>query len=677
MRAAGEIGLLVAFVSTGYATFACFGAWRWRDGRLRTHAAWALLASLACVCLTTCILAIALLAKDYRFAYVAQYTSRMLPWHYSLSALWVGQAGSLLLWTCYSVLLSNVYWFWPRRVPSPLREPAGGFLALFCFFLVSVMVFGADPMAASNVAPREGAGLSPLLQHPAMLLHPPVVFLGYALWSLPCALAAAALLSRPTDRRWIREARSWALVAWTVLGSAILLGAEWAYEELGWGGYWGWDPVENASLIPWLTGTAFIHAAMAWHHLGVLKKTAVALALATFGMCHFATFLTRSGLLSSVHAFSQSPIGWYFLFLLIVLIIGGAYLIVRERFELAPERRLSGPWSRESIAAVSMVALTILALGTTGGTLAPALSELVVGRRVVVGTEYYNGLLAPLGLILLTGTAMAPLLRWGSPPGRAQKHVLTGLIPIAIAAGVIALLCGIRHPIALAVACVTSAALVAVAGSLYLDATRLSNSRGFARNALWVLSERRSQYSGFLIHIGLFVLAVGVTASSLGTRQIGAVLGERESVVFGRHTVRLVGYEQFECPDRLVAEVQLEVFEDGGKTCCLKPSRQLHLLQNEWTTEVAIHSSWSGDLYAVLQSGEGDRGVRLTLTENPLMRFIWMGGGIMGTGVLVRLWPARRGAGRTDRLLFRPRRTRSPLRSAVAFNAREECPTAT
>ena len=214
-------------------------------------------------------------------------------------------------------------------------------------FLVAVMVFAADPMAPNLTAADEGAGLSPLLQHPSMLIHPPIVFLSYAAWTVPCALALGALCYDPLHTTWIQLARPWAVAAWTLLGVGLLLGAHWAYQELGWGGYWGWDPVENGSLLPWLTGTAFIHSLLAWRHRGCLKKTAFALAIITFGLCNFATFLTRSGIFSSVHAFSESPIGWMFLLLMFALVASGIWLLIRHRAVLSGPPLSSSIFARE------------------------------------------------------------------------------------------------------------------------------------------------------------------------------------------------------------------------------------------------------------------------------------------------------------------------------------------
>ena len=349
----------------------------------------------------TLLLALALVTKDFRFAYVAQYSSRTLPWFYSLSALWVGQAGSLLLWCWLNGLLAILFRFMPTRTPSPLRGLTFGLLMLLSSFLVATTVFAVDPAAASLTSPREGSGLSPLLQHPAMLIHPPVIFLGYAAWSIPLRLPSRPCGLGGLTMTGTCAARSSTLFAWAVLGGGILLGAAWAYSELGWGGYWGWDPVENGSLLPWLTGTAPIHALMVWQHAGLLKKTTVALAIATFGLCCFATFLTRSGMFSSLHAFSESPIGWLFLVLMIVLVGGGSLLIVARREPLARQGTFTCVLCRESMIAISMLILILITIIVCGGTLSTALSQALIGRHIAVGADFYNYVLIPTGLLLL------------------------------------------------------------------------------------------------------------------------------------------------------------------------------------------------------------------------------------------------------------------------------------
>jgi cytochrome c-type biogenesis protein CcmF len=647
MRVAGQLCLLAAFVGTGYAAFACVVGWLTGHRMLRRTGLVAAVSSVVALSATLVVLAWALVARDFSFKYVTQYSSWLLAWHYSLSALWVGQAGSLLLWAWFLGALSLAYRLRAGVTLSPIRDGAFGVLMASLCFLLAIMVFGADPMEPSLVIPKEGAGLGPLLHHPAMLVHPPIVFIGYAAWTIPFAMAAAALVSGKLDASWMQEARPWALFAWTVLGAGILLGALWAYEELGWGGYWGWDPVENGSLIPWLTGSALIHALMTWRYCGILKKTALALAIATFGMCNFATFLTRSGVFSSVHAFSNSPIGWMFLAFMVVLATGGAALIAWRRGELAPDRPIRSLWSREAIIVGSTLLLLLLATVTTVGTLTVPLSDILIGRKIAVGPAFYNNVLIPTGLLLLAGVSVASLLRWGKSPSQTQQVALSVSAILGVFTAGIGLVLGLRHPAALAVAALAALAITATSAGLLLDAQRkVGNGDPRGRfGLLWAtLRDQRRQYAGFLTHLGFVCLAIGVTGSSLGTRRHEVVLHEGETIEWADRSIRHVELVQRELPDKLVAEAVLEIVPRRGAAYRLRPARHLHLLQNEWTTEVAIHSTWGGDFYTILNSGEGEGRVAVTLVVNPLMRWIWFGGGVMGAGALAALWPVRQGS---------------------------------
>jgi cytochrome c-type biogenesis protein CcmF len=642
MRNAGEFCLLAAFVGSGFAAFAGLAGGTRRSRWLRLAGSSAALLSVTALSLVMGILGRALYTKDFSFEYVAQYSSQTLPWHYSVSALWVGQAGSLLLWAWLLGLVAIGFRFWPRRSPptESLHEPAFGLLMGYLCFLIAIMVFAADPMAASLSPPAEGAGLSPLLQHPAMLIHPPVVFLGYSLWTVPFALAVAALLGPRVDARWVVQARPWALMAWSVLGSGILLGSYWAYEELSWGGYWGWDPVENGSLIPWLTGTALIHALMAWQHRRVLKKTALTLAIATFGLCNFATFLTRSGIFSSLHAFSQSPIGWLFLALMILLAAGGIGLLVRRRGELSAEKPLGSVFSREALIVLAAVALVLLTVVVIAGTLSSALSSALSGQTIFVGAAFYNNVLIPTGLVLLMTAALAPLMRWGEAPLPNQRRWLWTAAGAGVGAAVLAAAGGQRQPLTMAVIGLSVMALVALGGALWLDARRVGEG-GAASRLLVALGRGRRQYAGFLIHIGFFSLALGVTGSSLGKHHEEFDLREGQTVHWAGRQVRLVRRGQRELPDKLIAEAELEVVT-GGRSVTLVPARYFFRLDRSWTTKVAIDSTWHSDFYVVLQGGDMEGMVHFSFVESPMMRWMWLSGWITVAGTLWRLWPTRR-----------------------------------
>lgn len=656
MRVLGEICLLVSLVATGYAAFlsvCCGTAARRPRRRLATYAA---LVGFVSLTITIVVLTWALVSRDFRFEYVGQYASRLLPWQYCFSALWVGQAGSLLLWAWMMGLLAMVLGISPA-VDTDVRDTAFGLVMGNVCFLVAVMIFAADPMAPSLIAANEGAGLSPLLQHPSMLIHPPIVFLSYATWSVPCALALAALWHRRVDASWTHMARPWAISAWMILGVGLLLGAHWAYQELGWGGYWGWDPVENGSLLPWLTGTAFIHSSMAWRYRERLKKTAFALAIGTFGLCNFATFLTRSGIFSSVHAFSESPIGWMFLALMSALVVSGAALLIRGRNALKCEPLPTSLLARESLVFVSIFLLLLLTVVVLVGTLVAPVSKMLTGRMIQVGPAFYNNVLPPIGLSLLAMTAAVPLLKWGAPPTARGRRLLAICLLISLVVTALSFILGVRHPLMLVVVGLAALAPCALLAAGW-QSVREHNSRRRRNELLSVLSSGRRKYAAYAIHLGFVCLAIGIAGSSLGTRRQEFTLAEGDEIEWEGRQVRYVRLEQRQLPDKLVAEAVLEIVRGDSAPVELRPGRHLHLLQNEWTTEVAIHSTWGGDFYTILNAGLGDGRVAITLVNNPMMRWIWMGGFVTTASAVVAVWPSRR---RRQPALQAARSTANPL----------------
>ncbi len=641
MKVVGELCLLVAFVGSGFATFVHLTQSGRRQRLLRAAGTAAALLSVLAVTSVVGVLAWALYTKDFSFKYVANYSDELLPWYYSLSALWVGQSGSLLLWAWFLGLLIILFRWWPGRNLSELRDPALGVLMGCLCFLLAVMVFAADPMEANVSTLGGGAGLSPLLQHPAMLIHPPIIFLGYALWTVPFALAASALLTGQLDVGWIQQARTWALLAWTVLGAGILLGANWAYEELGWGGYWAWDPVENGSLLPWLTGTVLIHGMMTWQHQRMLKKTTIILAFLTFGLSNFATFLTRSGVFSSLHAFSQSPIGWLFLLFMLVTLTAGIVMLYVRWQNLTAERSIGSVTSREAGVVIGAIALLMLAGVVLGGTLSSAVSSALAGNAMLVGPAFYNNVMIPTGLVLMLITAAAPLLRWGAAPTTEQRR---GLFVSGCAGGIVmlvAVMSGVRSPTGLIVAGLASFAVFALISSVVVEAHRRVPKPLLIGMASILLLQRR-QYASFLIHLGFVCLAVGIAGSSLGKREQGFVLTEGQTIEWAGREIHLVGMVERELPEKLIAEAELRVTDPRGHVVHLRPAQHFHRLQEQWTTEVDIHATWKGDFYAILHSGDLEGKLYMTFVENPLMRGIWLGGAIAILGTTIRIWPSRR-----------------------------------
>jgi cytochrome c-type biogenesis protein CcmF len=497
-----------------------------------------------------------------------------------------------------------------------------------------------------------------------MLIHPPIVFLAYAAWAVPCALALSALAQGAFDEEWMQMARPWAIAAWTLLGAGLLLGAHWAYQELGWGGYWGWDPVENGSLLPWLTGTAMIHACLAWRHRGSLKKTALSLAIATFALCNFATFLTRSGIFSSVHAFSESPIGWMFLGLMAALVLGGGWLVFRRRAALAPRQPLVSLVSRESFILVAVFLLLALAAVVMIGTLIDPVSKAVFGRSMQVGPAFYNNVLAPVGIGLLAVTAAVPLLQWGGPPAGQRRRLLFASMAASLIVAAVAVALGVRHLLALAVISLVALTIITLPAAWLHESFRRGPEFAWPR-PFRILRDGRRKYAAFGVHLGFVAVAVGVAGSSLGTQRIDVALDEGQSIEWNEWQIRHARLAQREAPDKLVAEAVLEVSRAGRPPVELRPARHFHLLQNDWTTEVAIHSTWSSDFYTILHAGVGGGRVELTFVSNPLIRWIWVGGMIAAASAILTVWPTRASASvaadrdivRTDSAPLKAKRT--------------------
>jgi cytochrome c-type biogenesis protein CcmF len=646
MTSIGQLCLLTAMICSGYAAFAAIVGARSENRGLGRSAVVAAFTAVATLTVVVIVLARALVTKDFRFEYVTEYSDPLLPWHYSLSALWVGQAGSLLVWAWFVAVLAIAFRFTSRRGPRDLGEPAFGVQMIYLGFLLAIMIFAADPMAPSLTPGAKGDGLSPLLQHPAMLIHPPIVFLGYAAWGVPFALAAAALMSGRLNNAWLQQARPWSLFAWTTLGGGVLLGAEWAYEQLGWGGYWAWDPVENGSLMPWLTGTALIHGLMTWRQ-GNFKKTTFFLAIATFGLCNFATFLTRSGLFSSLHAFSQSPIGWMFLLWIAAFAVGGTILMLRRKKQLVAAKPLAALLSRESLVLLGIIALVLLTAVTLLGTLAGAISGLCWTTPIVVGLAFYNNVLIPTGLILLAIVAVVPLIRWGGVPTQERLRLLAAAGVVGILIALVAMLWGVRSLIGIAIAglgsMLVASTLLAIAADAMLRMSGRAEREGLSRwrSLLSTFAWHRRSYAGFLIHLGFGCMAIGIAGSSLGSHETDLSMTRGQTVEFEGRTIHYADLSQTDLRQKVVIAAQLEVNEPSGASYTLQPAQILYRPQNQWGSRVAIRSTFRGDFYVILRGGSEANKIHLAFIDHPLIRWLWVGGWVGLTGVVIALWPQR------------------------------------
>ncbi len=471
----------------------------------------------AVLTLAFAILIAAFLRSDFSLAVVAEHSSTTTPAFYRAAAAWSAQEGSLLLWVWLLSVWSSIALLLTRGRLRDVAAWAQAVLLGFAAFFTMLMLFLADPFERLHPAPAQGVGLSPLLRHPSMMFHPPMLYSGYTLFAIPFAFAVGALIARHVDAQWIIATRRFALAAWFFLGVGILLGARWSYAELGWGGYWAWDPVENASLMPWLTGTAFLHSIMIQEKRGMLKVWNVSLALAMGTLAVLGTFLVRSGILDSIHAFGASTLGLPFVALIAVMIAGSVGLVVSRRDLLRSEHRLTSLLSREAAFLGNNLLLLGLCFVVFWGTFFPLISEAVTGSKAAVGPPWFDRYVTPLALVLVLLSGIGPVLAWGT--FTRARLASTFAVPVAatllvlvalVAAGGIA-----RRPLALAMFCVAAFTLTAVGQELWRGAR--------ARRALTgepppvalaaIVRRNRRRYGGYTVHVGIAVLLVGVAAS--------------------------------------------------------------------------------------------------------------------------------------------------------------------
>ena len=650
----GSFALLLAFVCAAYALVGGIFAIRTRHPLLIKSTRQAGIATCGLIFLATFSLFYLFFSDNFSVAYVAGHSNRDLSSFYKVAALWSGQEGSLLFWSfllsiyVFSVLIAY------RNKNGELMPYVGVVLAGVQIFFLTLNNFIASPFKALGVpapngamnlvARSDGNGLNPLLQYPEMVIHPPNLYSGYTGFTIPFAFALAALLARYPGEKWIHLTRKWTMIAWCFQSAGILLGAHWAYAVLGWGGYWGWDPVENASLLPWLTGTAFLHSVMMQEKRGMMKVWNVWLVFCTFLLCILGTFLTRSGVVSSVHAFAQSNIGpWFVGFLIAVMLVClGAYW--KNRDYLASENQLDSVVSRESSFLFNNLILLVSCIAVVSGTLFPVFSEWITSNRISVGPPFFNKVMIPIGLLLLFLTGVGPLLAWGKTSTESLKRNFGWPLAIGLAAGGVLFALGVREFYSLIcfILCVFVALTILME---FYRGAKVIRSRGGAsllESALELTMRNTRRYGGYIVHMGMVFIFIGLAGAAFNRdvqkeMQLGSVLqiGPYELHLQGLDTKAEKNYTA----DRLI----VEVIKDGKPLMMLYPERRNFPANQENGTMVAIASSAKHDLYVVYagQSPESQQPV-IHAYLNPLVKWIWFGGMIVVFGTLVALLPNRR-----------------------------------
>src|SRR6266852_4159141 len=588
----------------------------------------------------------AALNNDFSVAYILHHSNRALPTPYKLAALWSGQEGSLLFWAW---LLSG-YGFVLRlrhKVDQTLVATTSMILAGVQIFFLILVTFVARPFGMMDSVAADGKGLNPLLQYAEMVIHPPMLYLGYVGFSVPFAFALAALIMKYPGEKWIHITRRWTMVTWLFLTCGIFLGAHWAYSVLGWGGYWGWDPVENASLMPWLTGTAFLHSVMMQEKRGMMKTWNVWLIFTTFMLSILGTWLTRSGVISSVHAFAQSPIGaWFLIFLGIVLVVG-VYFFIKNRSHLKTEHRLESLISRESSFLFNNLLLLVSCFAILWGTFFPILSEWVTENKIAVGPPFYNNVNVPIALLLLLLTAVGPLLAWRRTSFGSLKRNFTIPVTIAAASAVALMIGGVRpwqdisYLYAL-MAISLSVLVAATVASEFLRGARVISSHT-GRNLfsslvhLWHRNTRR--YGGYIVHFGVIVAVIGLAGSAFNQNKEQA-MGDGDKMQIGAYTLTYRFSAQDDLPNEETDMAVIAVSKNGRPLPTMYVTRHDFKASQQRNTVPAIRSSILEDLYIVNAGLTSDgRGRVINAHVNPLVSWLWVGWLMIVLGTLLALVP--------------------------------------
>src|SRR5512133_1610399 len=602
MQDLGRAALVLAFGLVVYAAVGGgLGAYT-RRRRLVASARNALLASFGATAVASIVLLNAFRTRDFSFAYVAEHSSKALPFPYVYTAFWGGQEGSLLLWLLVLTGIGSAAIAFNRRLTTevlPWTVPVLGGVATFFALL---LVFVASPFA-TQVAPADGAGLNPSLQNPYMMIHPPLLYLGYVGLTIPFAFAAGALLSGRFDERWIVATRRWTILAWTALGIGILLGAKWAYEEVGWGGYYAWDPVENAALMPWLASTAFLHSVMVQEKKNMLRVWNAVLVSLAFCLSLFGTFLTRSGVISSIHSFTQSSIGPWLLGFIAVVAAFSTVLIFWRLPLLRTKTRLESLASREAAFLYNNLLLVALTLTVLWGVAFPLLSELVRGEKITVGPPYFDFFLRVLGLPLLLLMGIGPLVAWRRSSLRALGASLIWPAVVALVTGVLLLALGAGSSVPGLVAYTFCAFVLAAIALEFIRGTRARKTLG---DATWLgafsslVGRNRRRYGGYVVHAAIVLLALGIAGGAYGSTKVQK-LEPGQTMSIGGYDLRYLGSVARTEPNRTEIRARLAVSRDGHKLGTYLAGKNSYPVEDQVSNEVGIRTDWlrAQDLFLI------------------------------------------------------------------------------
>ena len=643
----GHVAIVVGLAFSVWAAIAFIVGARRRDDALLASAQRSVYATFALVALPCMAMVISLLTHDFSVLYVARNNATTTPPFFSVISLWAALEGSILFWTLLLTGYASLAIWRHRNRHAALMPWVGATLALIATFFFAVMTWPGNPFTRVTPVAMEGPGPNALLQnHPFMGLHPPLLYLGYTGLAVPFAFGVAALITRRTDEEWLGIVRRWTLVPWIFLTLGITAGAFWSYEVLGWGGYWAWDPVENAALLPWLTATAFIHSSMVAERRGTLKIWTVALVIATFTLTLLGTFLTRSGVVNSVHSFTQSAIGPWFLAAITVALGGSLALLVWRLPELADARPPGAPVSRESAFLFNNVLFLGITFAVLFGTLYPLAAEAISGVKVSLGGPWFSQVNAPFFLLLIFLMGVGPALPWGT----ARWSTVRERFAVPVIVGVVGVLCawalGMRQAPPLATVGLAGFVVAIMGDEVVRGARARARARGEAPPvAAWRLATRnRRRYGGYLVHLGIVCMATAVAVSATMGSATTATLHPGQSFAVRGYTLtyqRLV--TEALADDPRVIETRAEVAYVGPRSGSLATALRAYPNAQAEIASPAVSTSLGEDLYVTLLAYDpATRTVTLRAVVNPIVVWIWLGGLVVGAGAVFAIWPERR-----------------------------------
>ncbi len=649
MAQIGSFALLLALALSGYAVFAGILSLLRPTvvDRLGETARRAGIAIFGAVTVAVICLLVAAFNNDFSIAYILHHSNRALPGPYKFATLWSGQEGSLLFW-CWLLGAYGLVLRWRHKTDQRLFAHAGVIIAATQLFFLLLVNFVAHPFAmVQGQIPQDGNGLNPLLQYPEMVIHPPMLYLGYVGFTVPFAFALGALIMKYPGDKWIHITRRWTMVTWLFLTAGVFLGAHWAYSVLGWGGYWGWDPVENASLMPWLTGTAFLHSVMMQEKRGMLKMWNMWLIFTTFLLAIFGTFLTRSGIVNSVHAFAQSSIGDWFIGFLVLTIAVCTWFFLRNRQYLRSEHKLESLVSRESSFLFNNLLLLVACFAVLWGTLFPVLSEAMQGTKVTVGPPFFNKVNIPIAMLLLLLTGVGPLLAWRKTSLASLRRNFTWPTILAVLTAVVLALAGFRPWSDMAnfyaLVGISLAVLVSVItfqefwrGGRVVATQRHS---GIAAGMLLLARRNTRRYGGYIVHLGVAVILIGLTGVAFNQDK-EQEMGFGDKMQIGAYTLVCRSYTQDDTPNYGTESAIIDVFKGGQLVTSMFPERRFYKSSGQPATMVANHSTLKEDLYLIYagRNPDTDRPI-IKARINPLVMWIWIGVWIVVLGTIFALVP--------------------------------------